>query len=165
MVNRERKARSHKQAINKFAPRNARFWNTFTTSRAGNSKEETIEGHQHMKSMVYSVVAIFTMVCSTMAQRAPDSVPQDSNPLSLQLRAQREPDNTVLLTWRGDPTSPGFTVYRSIGPGHYMAIATVGPNVTEFTYCCIGGGVTYFRVCDLLDPQTCSNEVRLRLPS
>jgi hypothetical protein len=118
-----------------------------------------------MKSMIYSVVAIFTLLCSTMAQQAPDSVPQDSNPLSLQLRAQTEPDTTVLLTWRGDPTSPSFTIYRSIGPGHYAAFVTVGPNVQEYTYCCIGGGVVlYFRVCDGLDPQTCSNEVRVRLP-
>ena len=118
-----------------------------------------------MKSMVYSVVAIFTFVCSTMAQQAPDSVPQDSNPLSFQLMAQLEPDNTVLLTWRGDPTSPGFTIYRAIGPhGTFTLIATVGPNVTEYTYCCIGGGVLLFRVCDRLDPQTCSNEVRVRLP-
>ena len=123
-----------------------------------------MEEHQHMKSMVYSVAAIFALICSTMAQQAPDSGPQDSNPLSLQLRAQAEPNGTVLLTWRGDPTSPGFTIYRSIGPGHYSPLVTVGPNVQEYTYCCIGGGVLYFRVCDRLDPQTCSNEVRVRLP-
>ena len=118
-----------------------------------------------MKSMVYSVVAIFTLACSTMAQRAPDPVEYDPNPSSLQLRAQTEPDTTVLLTWRGDPTSPGFTIYRAIGHhGTFAPIATVGPNVTEFTYCCIGGGVLYFRVCDRIDPVTCSNEVRVRLP-
>jgi hypothetical protein len=112
--------------------------------------------------MIYSVVAIFTLVCSTMAQQAPDSVPQDSNPLSLQLRAQTEPDTTVLLSWRGDPTSPGFNIEVSIGPGHYTEIATVGPNVQEYTYCCTRGAVLYFRVCDYLQPQTCSNEVRVR---
>ena len=118
-----------------------------------------------MKSIIYSVVAIFTLVCFALAQQTPESVAYDSNPSSLQLRARLGPDNTVILTWRGDPTSPGFTVYRSIGHhGTYTAIATVGPNVTEFTYCCIGGGVLYFRVCDLLDPQTCSNEVRVRFP-
>ena len=118
-----------------------------------------------MKSITYSVVAIFTLVCFALAQQAPDSVAYDSNPSSLQLRARTGPDNTVILSWRGDPSSPGFTVYRSIGPGHYMVIATVGPNVTEFTYCCIGGGVSHiFRVCDRLDPVTCSNEVRVRVP-
>jgi len=118
-----------------------------------------------MKSMVYSVVAIFTLVCFTLAQQAPDSVASDSNPSSLQLRARTGPDNTVILSWRGDPASPGFTIYKAIGHhGTYVAIATVGPNVQEFTYCCIGGGVLFFRVCDRLDPQTCSNEVRVRLP-
>jgi hypothetical protein len=118
-----------------------------------------------MKSMIYSVVATSTFVCSTMAQQAPDSVPQDSNPLSLQLMAQTEPDSTVLLTWRGDPTAPGFTIYRAIGyHGTFTLIASVGPNVTEFTYCCFAGGVLFFKVCDYLDPQTCSNEVRVRLP-
>jgi hypothetical protein len=118
-----------------------------------------------MKRIIYSVVAIFTLICSTMAQQAPDSVPQDSNPLSLQLRAQTDPNGTVLLTWRGDPTSSGFTIYRAIGHhGTFALIASVGPNVAEFTYCCIGGGVLLFRVCDRLDPQTCSNEVRVRLP-
>ena len=116
-----------------------------------------------MKSMVYSVVAIFTLVGFALAQQAADPVEYDSNPSSLQLRAQVEPDNTVLLTWRGDPTSPGFTIYRAIGPhGTFAPIATVGPNVTEFTYCCFGGGFLYFRVCDYLQPQTCSNEVRVR---
>jgi hypothetical protein len=92
-----------------------------------------------MKTMIYSIVAIFTLVCFALAQQAPDSVAYDSNPLSLQLRARIEPNNTVLLTWRGEPISPGFTVYVSFGPGHYTAIATVGPNVTEFAYCCIWG--------------------------
>ena len=118
-----------------------------------------------MKSITYSVVAIFTLVCFALAQQAPDSVAYDSNPSSLQLRAQVGPDNTVLLTWRGDPTSPGFTIYRAIGPhGTFALIASVGPNVTEFTYCCIGGGVLLFRVCDRLDPVTCSNDVRVRFP-
>ena len=119
-----------------------------------------------MKSMIYSVVAIFTLVWFAPAQQAPDSVSveYDSNPLSLQLRARTGPNNTVILTWRGDPTSPGFNVYVSVGPGHYIQIATVGPNVTEFTYCCVRSGALYFRVCDRLDPQTCSNEVRVRLP-
>lgn len=117
-----------------------------------------------MKSMTYPVVTIFTLACFALAQQAPDSVAYNSNPSSLQLRARLGPDNTVLLSWRGDPTSPGFTIYRSVGPGHYKAFVTVGPNVTEYSYCCIGGGVLYFRVCDRLDPQTCSNEVRVRLP-
>ena len=117
-----------------------------------------------MKSSIYSAIAMFTLVWFALAQQAPESVAYDSNPSSLQLRAQTGPNNTVILTWRGEPTSPGFTVYVSVGPGHYTAIATVGPNVTEFTYCCIGSGALYFRVCDLLDPQTCSNEVRVRLP-
>ena len=69
-----------------------------------------------MKSMIYSVVAIFTLVCFVLAEQAPDSVAYDSNPSSLQLRAQTEPNNTVLLTWRGDPTSRGFTIYESTGP-------------------------------------------------
>src|SRR5215472_6471784 len=113
-----------------------------------------------MKSIIYSVVVIFTFLCFASAQQAPDSVGYNSNPSSLQLRAQTGPNNTVLLTWRGDPTSPGFTIYRGIWHGALAPIATVGPNVTEFTYCCIGGGVSYiFKVCDLLDPQTCSNEV------
>ena len=90
---------------------------------------------------------------------------RDGDTGPLQLRAQVAPDNTVLLTWRGDPASPGFTIYKAIGHhGTYVAIATVGPNVQEFTYCCIGGEVLFFRVCDRLDPQTCSNEVRVRLP-
>ena len=118
-----------------------------------------------MKSIVYSVLAIFMLVCFALAQQAPDSVAYDSNPLSLQLRGRPGPNNTVLLTWRGDPTSPGFTISYSIRHGAYRVIATVGPNVPEFTYCCIARGVPYFfRVCDLLDPQTCSNEVLVRLP-
>jgi hypothetical protein len=118
-----------------------------------------------MKSMIYSVVAIFTLVYFALAQQAPDSVAYNSNPSSLQLRAQTGPNNSVTLTWRGgDATSPGFTIYESIRPGHYSVLVTVGPNVQEYTYCCIGGGVLYFRVCDRLDPQTCSNEVRVRLP-
>jgi hypothetical protein len=117
-----------------------------------------------MKTIIYSVLAISTLVCFALAQQAPDSVAYDSNPSPPQLRAQIGPNNTVILTWRGDPTSPGFTIYRSIGPGHYEAFVTVGPNVQEYTYCCIGSGVLYFKVCDRLDPQTCSNEVRVRLP-
>jgi hypothetical protein len=118
-----------------------------------------------MKSIICSVVAIFTLVRFALAQQTPDSV--DSNPASLQLRAQAGPNGTALLTWRGDQTSPGFTVYRSIGHhGTFTLIATVRPNVTEFTYCCIGGGVPYsFKVCDLLDPQTCSNQARVRSPA
>ena len=118
-----------------------------------------------MKSITYSIVAIFTLVCFAQAQHAPDSVAYDSNPSSLQLRAQTGTNNTVTLTWRGDPTSPGFTIYRGIWHSALTPIATVGPNVAEFTYCCIGGGVSYiFKVCDLLDPQTCSNEVLVRFP-
>jgi hypothetical protein len=118
-----------------------------------------------MKSIIYSVVAIFTLVCFALAQQAPDSVADDSNPSSLQLRAQRETNNTVLLTWRGDPTSPGFIVYESIRHGYYTAIATVGPNVVSYTQSGLSDGVPYFfKVCDLLYPQTCSNEVLVRFP-
>jgi len=118
-----------------------------------------------MKSIIYSVVAIFTLVCFALAQEAPDSVAYDSNPSSLQLRAQRETNNTVLLTWRGDPTAAGFTIYESTLPGHYTLIATVGPNVVSYTASGLLGGVPYtFKVCDLLDPQICSNEVRVRFP-
>ena len=119
-----------------------------------------------MKSMIYSVVAIFTLVCFALAQQAPDSVAYDSNPSSLQLRAQTGPNNTVTLTWRGEPTSPGFTVYESIGHhGTYFVIATVGPNVQSYTQSGFAVGVPYFfKVCDRLDPQTCSNEVRVRFP-
>jgi hypothetical protein len=120
-----------------------------------------------MKSIICSVVAILTLVCFALAEQAPYSVSvdYDSNPSSLQLRAQTEPNNTVLLTWRGDPTSPSFTIYESIGQGHYTAIAAVGPNVLSYTQSGFGVGVPYFfKVCDLLDPQTCSNEVRVRFP-
>jgi len=78
-----------------------------------------------MKSIIYSVVAIFTLVCFAQAQQAPDSVSvaYDSNPSSLQLRAQTGPNNSVTLTWRGgDPISPGFTIYESIRPGYYVVI-------------------------------------------
>ena len=113
-----------------------------------------------MKCLIYSVVAIFTLVCFALAQQEPDSVAYDSNPSSLQLRAQTGSNNTVTLTWRGDPTSPGFTIYESIRHGAYIAIATVGPNVVSYTASGFAGGVPYmFKVCDLLDPQTCSNEV------
>ena len=118
-----------------------------------------------MKSIIYSVVAIFTLVCSTMAQQAPDSVAYESNPSSLQLRAQTGPNNTVTLTWRGDPTSPGFIIYESIRQGYWTAIATVGPNIVSYTQSGLSDGVAYFfKVCDLLYPQTCSNEVRVRFP-
>ena len=118
-----------------------------------------------MKSIIYSVVAIFTLICSTMAQQAPDSVPQDSNPSSLQLRAQTGPNNSVTLTWRGDPTSPGFTVYKSIRHGPYIVIATVGPNVVSYSESGFAVGIPYiFKLCDFLEPQTCSNEVLVRFP-
>jgi hypothetical protein len=118
-----------------------------------------------MKSIIYSVVAIFTLVCFALAQQAPDSVAYDSNPSSLQLRAQTGSNNTVILTWRGDPNSPGFITYESIRHGYYTAIATVGPNVVSYTQTGLSGGVPYFfKVCDLLYPQTCSNEVRVRFP-
>ena len=118
-----------------------------------------------MKSIIYSVVAIFTLVCFALAQQAPDSVAYDSNPSSLQLRAQKGTNNTVTLTWRGDPTSPGFIIYESIRQGYWTAIATVGPNVVIYTQSGLSDGVTYFfKVCDLLYPQTCSNEVRVRFP-
>ena len=120
-----------------------------------------------MKSIIYSVVATFTLVWFALAQQAPYSVSveYDSNPSSLQLRAQTGPNNTVTLSWRGDPTSPSFTIYESIGQGHYTAIAAVGPNVQSYTVSGLGVGVPiYFRVCDALNPQTCSNEVRVRFP-
>ncbi len=41
-----------------------------------------------MKSIIYSVVAIFTLVCFALAQQAPDSAAYDSSPWSLHLRAQ-----------------------------------------------------------------------------
>jgi hypothetical protein len=118
-----------------------------------------------MKSIIYSVVAIFTLICFAPAQQARDSVAYDSNPSSLQLRAQTGTNNTVTLTWRGDPTSPGFIVYESIRQGYYTVIATVGPNVVSYTVTGLSGGVPYFfKVCDLLEPQTCSNEVLVRFP-
>jgi hypothetical protein len=119
-----------------------------------------------MKSIIYSVVVIFTLVCFALAQQAPDSVTSDSNPLSLQLRAQTGPNNTVTLTWRGgDPGSPGFTINESTRPPYYVVIATVGPNVVSFTEGGLSGGITYFFwVCDLLEPRTCSNQVRVRFP-
>jgi hypothetical protein len=119
-----------------------------------------------MKSIIYSVVAIFTLVCFAQAQQAPDSVAYDSNPSSLQLRAQTGTNNTVTLTWRGgDPTSPGFIIYESIRQGYWTAIGIVGPNVVSYTATGLSGGVPYFfKVCDLLAPQTCSNEVRVRFP-
>jgi hypothetical protein len=117
-----------------------------------------------MKSIIYSVVAIFTLLCFALAQQAPNSVAYDSNPSSLQLRAQTGTNNTVLLTWRGDPTSPGFTVYESIRHGYYIAVATVGPN-GGYSESGLLGGVPYiFKVCDFLEPQTCSNEVLVRFP-
>jgi hypothetical protein len=118
-----------------------------------------------MKSIIYSVVAIFTLICFAPAQQARDSVAYDSNPSSLQLRAQTGTNNTVTLTWRGDPTSPGFIVYESIRHGPYIAIATVGPNVVSYSESGLLGGVPYiFKLCDLLEPQTCSNEVLVRFP-
>jgi hypothetical protein len=117
-----------------------------------------------MKSIIYSVVAIFTFVCFALAQQAPDSVAYDSDS-SLQLRAQRGTNNTVTLTWRGEPTSPGFSIYESTRPGYWTEIAIVGPNVVSYTQSGLLDGVTYFfKVCDLLYPQTCSNEVRVRFP-
>jgi hypothetical protein len=120
-----------------------------------------------MKSIIYSVVAIFTLVCFALAQQVPYSVSveYDSNPSSLQLRAETEANNTVLLTWRGEPTSPGFTVYESMRQGYWTVIATVGPNAVSYTATGLSGRVPYFfKVCDLLYPQTCSNEVLVRFP-
>ena len=118
-----------------------------------------------MKSIIYSLVAILTLIRFSLAQQAPDSVAYNSNPSSLQLRAQTGPDNSVTLSWRGDPTSPGFTIYESIRPGYYTVIAIVGPNVVSYTEGGLSGGITYFFwVCDELDPQTCSNQVRVRFP-
>ena len=119
-----------------------------------------------MKSLIYSVVATFTFVCFAWAQQPPDSVGYDTNPASLQLRAQTGPNNSVTLTWRGgDPASPGFTIYESTQPPFYVVIATVGPNVTSFTEGGLSDGIPYFFwVCDLLDPRTCSNQVRVRFP-
>ena len=124
-----------------------------------------MQGYQYMKSIIYSIVAIFALVCFAQAQQAPDSVPYDSTASSLQLRAQKGTNNTVTLTWRGDPSSPGFILYESIGHGPYAVIAQVGSNVVSYTLSGLSGGVPYiFKLCDLLDPQTCSNEVRVRLP-
>ena len=120
-----------------------------------------------MKGIIYSVVAIFTLVCFAQAQQAPDSVSvaYDSNPSSLQLRAQTGTNNTVTLTWRGDPTSPGFIVYEGIRHGPYIVIATVGPNEVSYSESGLLGGVPYiFKLCDFLEPQTCSNEVLVRFP-
>src|SRR6516225_6331723 len=110
-----------------------------------------------MKTMIYSVVAIFMLVCFAPAQRAP----HDSDTSSLQLRAQTGLNNTVTLFWRGDPTAPGFTIYESIQPPAYVVIATVGRNEVSFTEGGLFGGITYyFWLCDDLDPRTCSNQVR-----
>jgi hypothetical protein len=115
---------------------------------------------------MYSVIAISTFVCFAWAQQAPDPVAPDTNPASLQLRAQTGPNNTVTLTWRGgDPTSPGFAIYESTQPPYYVEIAIVGPNVVSFSEGDLLGGIPYFFwVCDLLEPQTCSNVVRVRFP-
>src|SRR2546421_6303587 len=97
-----------------------------------------------MKSIIYSVVAIFTLVYFAQAQQAPDSVAYNSNPSSLQLRAQTGPNNSVTPTWRGgDPTSPGFIIYESIRQGYWTAIGTVGPNVVSYTATGLSGGVPY----------------------
>jgi hypothetical protein len=80
-----------------------------------------------MKSIVYSIVAIFTFVCFALAQQAPDSVAYDSNPSSLQLRAQTGTNNTALLTWMSDPTSPGFIIWQN-----NTMIAVVGPFASRF---------------------------------
>ena len=119
-----------------------------------------------MKSMIYLIVAMFTLICCAWAQEAPDAVEYDFDPLSLQLRAQTGPNNTVTLTWRGgDPNSPGFTIYESIRHGPYIVIATVGPNVVSYSQSGFAGGVPYFfKLCDALEPQTCSNEVLVRFP-
>jgi hypothetical protein len=121
-----------------------------------------------MKSMVYSVVAIFTLVCSALAQDAPasvDSVAYDSNPSSLQLRAQTGANNTVTLTWRGDPNASGFILYESIGHGPYAVVAQIGPNAVSYSMSGLSSGVPYiFKLCDFLEPQTCSNEVLVRFP-
>ena len=67
-----------------------------------------------MKSIIYSVVAIFTLVYFALAQQAPDSVAYDSNPSSLQLRAQRETNNTVILTWRGATRPRPASLYTKV---------------------------------------------------
>jgi hypothetical protein len=116
-----------------------------------------------MKRILYVVVAIFTLLCFALAQPTP--VAYDSDPSSLHLRAQKGADNTVTLTWRGDPTSPGFTIYQSMRQGYYVAIATVGANTVSYSESGLVSGVPYFfKVCDLLDPQTCSNDVLVRFP-
>jgi len=124
-----------------------------------------MQGHQYMKSLIYSVVAILTLVCFALAQQTPDSVGYDSNPSSLQLRAQVGTNNTVILTWRGDPNSTGFTLQQSIGDDrHFVMIAVVGPNAVSYDATGLSGGFTYFfKVCDYVN-QICSNEVRVRLP-
>lgn len=124
-----------------------------------------MKGHEYLKRIIYPVVAIFTLACSALPQQAPESIAYDYNPSSLQLRAQTGTNNTVTLTWRGEPTSPGFIVYESIRQGPYIVIATVGPNVVSYSESSLSGGVPYiFKVCDLLEPQTCSNEVLVRFP-
>src|SRR5215216_5738017 len=99
---------------------------------------------------------MLTLVRFAWAQQTPNSFAYDSNPSSFQLRAQTGPNNTVTLTWRGgDPSSPGFTLCESIGPGHYVVIATVGPNVVSYSVSGLAGRVPYFaEVCDLLEPRT-----------
>ena len=115
-----------------------------------------------MKSIIYSVVAIFTLVCFALAQQAPDSVAYDSNPSLLYLRAQRMGTNGVFLTWRG--TAPGVILYRSIGHGIYAVIATL-PHGAGYGDSGLMGGVPYiYKVCDWDNPQTCSNEVRVLFP-
>jgi hypothetical protein len=118
-----------------------------------------------MKSVIYSVVAIFTLVCSALAQQASDSVAYDSNPSSLQLRAQTGANNTVILTWRGDPNASGFILYESIGHGPYAVVAEVPANAAGYSISGLSSGVPYiFKLCDFLEPQTCSNEVLVRFP-
>jgi hypothetical protein len=119
-----------------------------------------------MKRIIYSVVATFTLVCFALAQQAPDSIANDSNASSFQLRAQVGPNNTAILTWRGDPNSVGYTVQQSIGdPEHYVMVAVVGSNSVSYAATGLLGGVTYFfKVCDGLDRQFCTNEVRVRIP-
>jgi hypothetical protein len=72
----------------------------------------------------------------------------------------------VILTWRGDPNSVGYAVLQSIGdPEHFVMLAVVAPNAVSYTATGLLGGVTYFfKLCDSLEPQTCSNQVRVRLP-
>jgi hypothetical protein len=118
-----------------------------------------------MKSIICSVVIIFTLVSFALAQEAPEPVAYDSNPSSLHLRAQTGANNTVILTWRGEPTSPGFKIYQSIWHGPYAMVAIVGPNAVSYVEAGLVGGVPYtFKVCDVLEPETCSNEVLVRFP-